>query len=481
MIAEQSPPIAQLEDLALASARMKLLPFTVYTNHSYEVNWHHRKIAAALDRVLSGSLRRLMILMPPQTGKSELVSRRFPAFALGTNPNLRILEWSYSDALAQSMSRDVQRIMSTPEYKQIFPEVRLANSSDVERRTQGEFDVVGGRGSYLAAGVMGSVTGKTVDIGIVDDPIKNRAEAESEVYRDRVWAQYQSAFATRQFGDQGAIIICMTPWHEDDLAHRLMALSQNNPDADKWEVLRFPAVAEEDEKYRKKGDALWPTRYPLSELRARRAGMGEYEWSALYQQRPSPSGGGLFKEEWFAGKFVDCAPVVARRARGWDTAATQDGGDYTVGVKIAEADGIFYVEDIMRGQWTPGVAEGKMAAAFELDGKDCAQREEQEGGSAGKAVIEARIKKFAGWNYQGVPVTGSKVVRSKPFRIQCEAGNVRIVRGSWNQEYITELCGFPTAKHDDQVDGSSCAFNAVLLEPQPFDWKAVGMTSSATW
>ena len=460
---------------------MKLLPFTVYTNHSYEVNWHHRKIASALDRVLDGTLRRLMILMPPQNGKSELVSRRFPAFAFGRNPNLRILEWSYSDTLAQSMSRDVQKIMSTREYRQIFPSIRLANSSDIEKRTQGEFDVVGGKGSYLAAGVMGSVTGKTVDIGIVDDPIKNRAEAESEVYRDRVWAQYQSAFATRQFGDSGAIIICMTPWHEDDLAHRLLGLSKENPDADKWEVLRFPAIAEVADRYRKVGDALWPSRYPLSELRSRRAGLGEYDWSALYQQRPSPSGGGLFKEEWFAGKFVDAAPVVARRARGWDTAATEDGGDYTVGVKIAEANGIFYVEDVKRGQWTPGVVEQQMQLTFELDGKECAQREEQEGGSAGKAVVEAHVKKFAAFNYQGVPTTGSKIVRSKPFRVQCEAGNVRIVRGAWNQEYIKELCGFPTGKHDDQVDGSSCGFNAVLLEPEPFDWKAAGMTSSATW
>ena len=225
---------------------------------------------------------------------------------------------------------------------------------------------------------------------------------------------------------------------------------------------------------RKPGEALWPAKYPLSELRRRRVGMGEYDWASLYQGRPAPSGGGLFREEWFAGKFVDAAPVLARRARGWDTAATEGGGDYTCGVRIAEAGGIFYVEDVVRGQWSPANAEARMKLTVELDGRGVAQREEKEGGSAGKTVIEARTRTLAGADYEGVGISGSKVTRSKPFRVQCEAGNVRIVRDrgrggvdgvGWNKDYIDELCGFPTAKHDDQVDGSSCAFNAVLMMP----------------
>jgi predicted phage terminase large subunit-like protein len=482
--------VASLEEEYAQLSRQGLLAFTKYTKPDYEINWHHRIVAQKLDDVLAGKIRRLMIFEPPQHGKSEQVSRRFPAFALGRNPNLRIIGWTYSDSLAQAMSRDVQKVMDTREYARLFPETRLAEGKDTEKRTQGQFEVVGGRGYYIGAGIMGSITGKTSDIGLIDDPIKNRAEAESEVYRERVWDQYVSAFATRQFGDKGAIIICLTRWHEDDLAGRLLQLAKDNPDADQWEVLSFSAIAEVDDGHRRIGDSLWPAKYPLAELRRRRAGMGEYDWAALYGQKPSPSGGGLFKEEWFAGKFVDAAPVVARRARGWDTAATEDGGDYTVGVKIAEASGIFYVEDVTRGQWTPGVAEQKMETQFELDGKLCAQREEQEGGAAGKSVIEAHIKKFAGVNFQGVPTTGSKVTRSKPFRIQCEAGNVRIVRDGgrggvegrgWNADYIKELCSFPTGKHDDQIDGSSAGFNAVLLEPEPFDPAAAGFTSQATW
>lgn len=463
------------------AAQRGLLNFTRYTKDDYEINWHHRVVADKLDEILLGTCRRLMIFEPPQNGKSEQVSRRFPAFALGRNPNLRIIACSYGDSLAQSMSRDVQKIIDSPQYRALFPGTRLGEARDEAKRTQGQFDVVGKRGYYIAAGVGGSITGKTADIGIVDDPIKNREEAESEVYRDKIWEWYKSAFTTRQFGSGGAIIVCLTRWHEDDLAGRLLKLAAENPDADQWDVISLPAIAETPDKYRKTGDALWPTKYPLPELKRRRAGMGEYDWSALYQQTPAPSGGGLFKEEWFADKFVDVAPVVARRARGWDTAATDGGGDYTAGVKIAEVGGIFYVEDVIRGQWSPGKAEAQMILATELDGKHCAQREEKEGGSAGLTVIEARTKTLAGANYEGVPVTGSKVTRSKPFRVQCEAGNVRIVRGPWNAEYIKELCGFPTAKHDDQVDGSSCAFNAVLLEPPAFDAEAAGMTSEATW
>lgn len=225
-------------------ARRSNLTFTKYTKPDYEINWHHKVVAQKLDQVLAGVCRRLMILEPPQCGKSEQVSRRFPAYAFGRNPNLRIIACSYSDSLAQDMSRDVQKIMDSKEYRTLFPKTRLAEFRDPEKRTQGQFDVVGGTGYYLAAGIMGSITGKTSDIGIIDDPVKNRAEAESEVFRDRVWEQYQSAFATRQFGSTGAIIIAMTPWHEDDLRGRLLKIAADNPSADQWDVVSFPAIKE---------------------------------------------------------------------------------------------------------------------------------------------------------------------------------------------------------------------------------------------
>jgi len=480
-VLDAMPVSKQREAIEVELSRRTLLAFTRYTKPDYEINWHHRVVAAKLDQVLAGTCRRLMILEPPQNGKSEQVSRRFPAYALGKRPNLRIIACSYSDSLAQDMSRDVQRIMSTPEYGRLFPRVRLAESRDAEKRTQGQFDVVGGTGYYVAAGIMGAITGKTSDLGIIDDPIKNRAEAESETYRDRVWEQYISAFATRQFGTEGAIILCLTRWHEDDLAGRLLKIAAENPDADQWEVISLPAIAEVADEHREVGDPLWPAKYPLAELARRKAGMGEYDWSGLYQQRPAPSGGGMFKREWF--QFVEVLPKLARCVRGWDTAATQGGGDWTAGVKIGEGtrvnehgvtvpSGQFYIAHAARGQWSPAEVDAIMLQTATLDGKfTCAQREEKEGGASGKAVVDARARMLKGVDYKWVVISHDKVARSKPFRAQCEAGNVYILRtgdpvkDAWIEPYLTELCGFPTAKHDDQVDASSCAFNSVLLEP----------------
>lgn len=495
---EETPPLAALDaDLSTTEvqlSRQALVTFTLYTKPDYDVSWHHERVARSLDRVLRGECRRLMIFMPPQNGKSELVSRRFPAYAFGRNPDLRIILCSYAAALAQAMSRDAQAVMKTPEYQMLFPDTRLAEGSDPEKRTQEQFEVVGHRGRFIATGVGGPIGGRTADIGILDDPIKNREEAESEVMREKLWEWYTSTFAARQFGSSGAIILCQTRWHEDDLAGRLLRLARENPDADQWEVVSFPAVAETVTKGdpREVGEALWPAKYPLAELNARRASSGAYDWASIYQQRPAPSGGGLFKEEWFADRVLEVEPALMRVARGWDTGGTEGGGDYTCGVKVGEefvrnalgeihSTGRFIVLDVRRKQLGPDGVDKLIRMTADLDGQSCAVREEKEGGSAGVAVIAARTKSLAGKNYEGVSVTGSKVTRSKPFRAQCEAGNVYLLRGAWNREYINELCAFPTGAHDDQVDGSSCAFNAVLLEEPPFNYREAGMTSEATW
>lgn len=234
-------------------ARRTLIDFIKYTKPDYEINWHHEVVAEALDRVLAGTCRRLMIFEPPQHGKTEQVSRRFPAYVFGRQPDKKIIACSYNASLAQDISRDVQKIMSTNEYRRLFPMTHLAEvryekdpetgrRTHQEKRTQGQFDIVAHKGSYLAAGIDGPITGKTANLGIIDDPVKNRAEAESEVYRDRLVEWYKSAFATRQFGSDGAIIICLTRWHQADLAGWLLGLMENNPGADQWEVINFPAI-----------------------------------------------------------------------------------------------------------------------------------------------------------------------------------------------------------------------------------------------
>jgi len=184
-----------------------------------------------------------MVFMPPRHGKSELVSRRFPAFALGRDPNTRIIACSYGATLAARLNRDIQRIIDTPGYLSLFPSTRLYGEN-VRTRAQGTylrnsdiFEIVGHAGFCASAGVGGAITGMGFDIGIIDDPIKNQEEAESITYRNMVWEWYGSTFYTRAEKD-AIILLTMTRWHQDDLAGRLL----NDAGGDKWTVLSFPAL-----------------------------------------------------------------------------------------------------------------------------------------------------------------------------------------------------------------------------------------------
>lgn len=228
------------------------------------------------------------------------------------------------------------------------------------------------------------------------------------------------------------------------------------------------------------GELLMPALLTEQMVRDAELKLGPFGTAGQMQQRPSPEGGGLFRREWF--RIVDILPSVTRQhrriARGWDTAGTEQGGDWTVGVKILQIEieaeqvkpgGViipaqyhYYVVSVVRDQ-TANV-DRMMRATAESDGKEVDQREEKEGGASGVAVIASRAQALRGYSYSGVQISGDKVTRAKPFRTQCEAGNVFLLRGEWNDAYLDELTHFPTGMNDDQVDGSSCAFNALLLE-----------------
>ncbi|BAS59849.1 hypothetical protein NIES2135_21060 [Leptolyngbya boryana NIES-2135] len=292
---------------AKARARQSLLDFTCYTLPSYEVNWHHQRFCYWIEKALRGECDRLMILVPPRHGKSEAVSRRLPAFALGQNPDTRIIACSYSADLGSRLNRDVQRIIDTPTYRELFPDTTL-NSKNVSSDAKGSylrnseiFEIVGHQGGYRSAGVGGGITGMGFDLGILDDVFKNREEAESKTVRDGIWEWYTSTFRTR--AEKGAkIILVMTPWHHDDIAGRLLKVARENPKADQWTVVKFPAIATDDlhpDDPRQPGEALWEGKYPLEELERIKASVGPYDWSSLFQCSPSREGGNLFNQDWF--------------------------------------------------------------------------------------------------------------------------------------------------------------------------------------
>jgi len=270
----------------------ELLAFCSAIDSRYNINWHHEfiawKLQEAFEKVSKGERARIILTLPPRHGKSDLASIKFPAWVLGKRPDWSIIITSYAQDKATDFGLETRDIMNLGNYQEIF-KTRLR--TDTRAKAKWLTDKKGG---YTAVGVGGPITGRGFNIGIIDDPIKNREEADSEVVRESTWKWYQGTFLTREEGN-GAIIVIVTRWHDDDLIGRILKEDEEK----EWEVINFPAIAENDEKYRKKGEALWPWRFPLEILEKRKTDVGPYEWSAQYQQNPVDVESQEFKREWF--------------------------------------------------------------------------------------------------------------------------------------------------------------------------------------
>lgn len=400
-----------------------------------------------LERVTSGEIRRLMLFLPPRHGKSEMVTVRYPVWRMEQDPSLRVVVGAYSQTLANRFSRKSRRIA-----KERF-------ELDYERKAVEEWETAGG-GTFRAVGVGAGITGQGGHLIVIDDPVKNREEANSETYREKVWQWYTDDLYTRLEPD-ATVILIMTRWHEDDLAGRILA----SDDADQWTVISLPAEAEENDPLgRPIGAALCPQRYDNVALNGIKRVLG-HSYYALYQQRPSPPEGGMFKRQWFS--MVDAAPREAQRVRAWDRAATEGAGDYTVGLLMAkDKQGVFYVEDVVRGQYDDLQCDKIIKQTTEMDAArygDVTSWLEQEPGSSGKQVAKITIRALAGHVVKAERSTGDKTTRAQPYASQCGAENVKLVKGAWNFAYLNELASFPFGTHDDQVDTSSLAFNKLTL------------------
>lgn len=399
-----------------------------------------------LDMV-AGKHRRVVVTMPPRHGKSSLCSHWFPTWLLGHFPDERIILASYEASFAASWGRRVRDSLDEAKAAGFFRHGVRRDVSSVS-----EWQVEGHAGGMFTAGVGGGVTGKGGNV-ILDDPVKNAEEAASLVYREKAGEWWNSTMYTRLEPGAWALVI-QTRWHADDLTGRLLAGS-----SEPWLVVNFPAIAEEEDVLgRQVGEALWPERYPVAALETIRQQLGSYWWSALYQQRPSARDGGLFKRHWF--EVVEAAPEQVRgRARFWDMAATEGGGDWTSGLRMsATADGLFYVEDVQHLQGSPRQVEQTITQTAAVDGKQVRIRGEQEPGASGKALAEYYVRLLVGYDVRFAPATGPKEVRAAPVAAQAEAGNVKLVRGPWNAAFLDEVCEFPHGAHDDQVDALSGAF-----------------------
>lgn len=450
------------EEIGLYLSRNYLLDFTRSTYPDYSAQWYHELLCENLDLLLARKIKKLMFFLPPQYGKSELVSRRFPAFALGRNPKLQIAGCSYSADLAEKFNREVQRIIDTPEYKRIFPEMHL-NAKNVVADNKGSwlrnstiFETVGQGGSYRSVGVGGPLTGNKVDLGIIDDPVKDRLEAQSETFRKRVWEWYLDVFCTRLHNDS-IQLLTMTRWHEDDLAGRIL-----NAESD-WKVVILPAIKENNlnpEDIRKIGEPLWPERHSLKTIMDMKE-KSERTFTSMYQQRPAPSEGGMFKAKWF--RYYDKMPQVFDRIiQSWDCAFKDTTtSDYVVGTVWGKVGANAYLLGMARGKWD----FVETVNQFQIVHKaypSCQEKLVEEKAN-GAAVISLLKKKIPGL----IPICPTESKESRAFAVSFlfEAGNVFFPANCpWVKVIEDELKFFDNGKNDDIVDSITQALRWFYLK-----------------
>jgi predicted phage terminase large subunit-like protein len=411
-----------------------------------------------LIRVAQGELNRVMIFAPPRHGKSELLSRLFSAYYLNLFPERWVGINSYAAELAFTLSRN-----SRDNY--------LSSGSEMRESARAvkhwETDQSGG---LWSAGVGGPITGKGFHLGIIDDPIKNAKEALSEAVQRDHQDWYPSTFYTRE-EPNGAIVLQATRWNQSDLPGWLLA-QEAGEEPEHWHIVCLEAIKEEksieipptctlEPDDRAVGEALCPERYPIEKLRKIQQRIGPYYWNALYRQRPAPREGGLFKLADLAHE-VSVVPVGANRVRYWDLGGSDSTkADYSVGCLMAEHGGLFYVEDIQRGQWSPRDRNQKM--------KDTAQSDLNKYGviptwiekvpGLAVEVIANIIRDMAGFSVHTEMAKNDKETRADPFASQCEGQNVRVLKADWNIAFRNELTAFPHGDNDDQVDAASGAFS----------------------
>lgn len=400
------------------------------------------------DLVTAGTLRKVMIFLPPRHGKSEMGTVRYPVYRMERAPHTRTIVAAYGQTLGEKFSRKSRRLAR---------DRGILISKD--RNTAADWETTTG-GGIRAVGVGGSVTGMGADLIFIDDPVRSRADAKSLAKRDATWDWYCDDIYTR-LEPGGAIILQMTRWDEDDLAGRILA-SEDGPN---WLVVKLPAIAEEDDPLgRAIGEALCPERWPIEVLRDIERVM-RLSFAALYQQRPTAAEGGLFKRDWFKCEVQPAILKIVARVRYWDLAATEGDGDWTAGALLGRTgDRQTWVEDLVRGQWGPTERDRKILATTRADPPGTHQVFEQEPGSAGVTVRQSLAKLLEGFPVESIRSVGSKELRAEPWASQLGADTVRLKRGRWNSSFIAEHVEFPNGKHDDQVDAGSGAYSRLIAK-----------------
>lgn len=484
-------------------ARRRLLHFTKVTHPSYDAGWVHEDITRRLEKfsrdVANKLSPRLMLLMPPRHGKSELASIRFPAWHLGTNPEHEIINVGYNIDLPMKFSRKIREVMRESGYQAIFPDAVL----DPDSQSAENWNTTKG-GGFTAAGVGGGITGKGAHILIIDDPIKNQADSDSVSVRDTLWDWYQSTAYTR-LAPGGGVLVIETWWNDDDLAGRLQeVMRSDDPHVDQFEIIKYPAIATDweyrdnslpnfpikhsdveiptgllaptTELLRAKGDPLHLSRYPIESLNRIRATLTPRIWSALYQQNPVPDEGMYFKKEYFKYQQQLPPPQNLKIYTAWDFAISEKShNDFTVGATLLqdEHDNLYVLEihrmkgdsfSIIEAMLDVQARWGQIPTTSYLLGV--------EDGMIWRALAPM-FKKRCQERLQYPPIEvlrplTDKLSRARPLQGRMQQGKVIFPLGaSWLPVVENELLRFPAGVHDDVVDALAWAVTLCMGKAPP--------------
>jgi predicted phage terminase large subunit-like protein len=432
-------------------ARSSFIDFVRYVWPNAIIGEHHRKVASAFDRIADGTLKRLIINMPPRHTKSEFASYLLPAYLMGRDPRTKAIEATHNSELAVRFGRKVRDLMDMDTYKEVFPDVSLKQDS----KAAGRWDTNKG-GEYFAVGVGGAMTGRGADILIIDDP-HSEQDAMSDLALDNCWEWYSSGPRTR-LQPGGAVVVVMTRWGTKDLTSRLLR-AQSSHNADKWEVIELPAILPS-------GRPLWPEFWKVEELEAVKASLSIQKWNAMYQQQPTNDEGAILKREWWRVWPHDDPPVVNYIIQSMDTAySKKETADYSA----ITTWGVFYPSedegpnivllDVTKGRWD--FPELKRIA-----------KEMYDQWQPDNILIEA---KATGTPLQqemrrmGIPVTmyspggrrsgQDKIARAHAVAPVLQAGMVWAPDMDWSEELVEECAAFPNGDNDDLVDSTTMALS----------------------
>jgi predicted phage terminase large subunit-like protein len=435
--------------LSLLEARDKattsFLDFAKYVWPEMLVGEHHKRIAAAFDRVIEGKCKRLIIAMPPRHGKSQMGSYLFPAYLMGRLPQSKLIVGSHTAELAQRFGRMIRNLVDEEKYRELFPDMKLSADSKAAGRWNTN---LGGEAFFIGKG--GAMTGRGGDIIILDD-ILDEQDAISDTAMGNTWEWYESG-PRQRLQPNGAIILINTRWKTDDVAGRLLKM-QSNIKADQWEVLEFPAILPS-------GNPLWPEYWKLEELEKVKFSIGLKKWNAQWQQQPTNDEGAVLKRDWWRKWKHDEPPACDYILQTMDTAySKKETADFSViatwGVFYPNADGgpALILLAVNKGRWDFPELKRIAKSEYQYWKPDNVLIEAKATGTS----LQQELRKM------GIPVTmyspggrrtgQDKISRANAVAPILESGMVWYPESEeFAQELVEECAAFPNGSHDDQVD-----------------------------